>query len=90
MIERPSIFRGEEFLFALLLRMVQEHCSTMIAGELKSFGIAANADALKALANAGYVEIVEQADNRIRATVLPAGDELAARLSADKRASGQG
>jgi hypothetical protein len=89
MIERPSIFRGEEFLFALLLRMVQEHCSTMIAGELKSFEIEANADALKALAKAGYIDIVEQADNRIRATILPAADELADRLQAHKRASRQ-
>ncbi len=89
MTERPSVFRGEEFLFALLLRMVLEHCNTTIAGELKSFEIEANADALKALADAGYIEIVEQADNRIRATVLPAADELAARLLADKRASRQ-
>jgi hypothetical protein len=89
MIERPSIFRGEEFLFALLLRMVQEYCSTTIAGELKSFEIETNADAMKALAEAGCIEIVEQADNRIRANVLPSADELAARLLADNRASGQ-
>jgi hypothetical protein len=89
MIEPPSVFRGEEFLFALLLRMVQEHCNTTVAGELKSFEIEANADAIKALADAGYIEIIEQADNRVRATLLPAADALAARLLADKRARRQ-
>jgi hypothetical protein len=87
--QTPSNKFGEEFLLALLLHMVQEHCTTMIAGELKSFEIEANADAMKALAEAGYIEIVEQAGNRVRATVLPAADELATRFQTHKRASWQ-
>ena len=87
MIDRPVPFRGEEFLFALLLRMVREHCDTTVAGELKSFEREAHADAMKALAEAGYIEIIEQAGDRVRAMVLPAADGLMARLSADKNAN---
>jgi hypothetical protein len=84
MTDRPPPLFGEECVFALLFRMVQDHCSTMNAGELKSFGIEANADAMKALAESGFIEIVEQAENGIRAMVLPAGETLAARFVTEK------
>ena len=78
--------RGEDFLFALLLRIVLEHCSTTTEGELKSFRVEAHADAMEALAEAGYIEIVEQGSSGIRATTLPLGETLIARLLAEKNA----
>lgn len=87
MSDLPARLFGEDYFFALLLRMVQEYCSTMNTGELKSFGIEANADAMRALAEAGFIEIVEQTGERIRAVVLPAAEELVTRLRADKHVS---
>jgi hypothetical protein len=87
MTDRPSLLFGEDYFFALLLRMVLEHCSTMKAGELSSFAIQANADAMQALAEAGFIETFDQTDGRIRATVLPAADKLIAGLLADKHTS---
>jgi hypothetical protein len=84
MIELPARLFGEDYFFALLFRMVQEHCSTMNAGELNSFEIEANADAMRALAEAGFIEIVEQTSEHIRAVVLPAAEALVARLLAGK------
>jgi hypothetical protein len=85
MTDGALAFRGEQFLFALLLRMVQEHCSTTVAGELKSFGVEAHAEAMQALADAGYIEIAELEGNRLRARLLPAADALANQLFADRR-----
>ena len=84
MTDRPSQLFGEDYFFALLLRMVLEHCSTMTAGELSSFSIEANADAMQALAEAGLIETFDQTDGRIRATVLPAAEKLIAKFLADK------
>ena len=81
----PPLF-GEDYVTAILLRMVLEHCSTTDAGELDSFGIEANADAMRDLAQAGFIEIVEQTGERIRATVLPEAEALVARFLADKAA----
>jgi hypothetical protein len=78
---------GEGYVFALLFRLVQDHCGTTNAGELKSFGIGANGDAMKALAQAGFIEILDQADNDIRAVVIPAADALVARFLAERTAS---
>jgi hypothetical protein len=87
MTDRPSLLFGEGYFFALLLRMVLEHCSTMKAGELSSFTVEANADAMQALAKAGFIETFDQTDRRIRATVLPAAEKLIARFLADKHTS---
>jgi hypothetical protein len=84
--ERSPPLCGENYIFALLLRMVQEHCGTMNVGEIDSYAIEANADAMTALADAGFIEIVGQADGRMRATVLPKGEALAARFLAEKNA----
>jgi len=67
--------------------MVLEHCSTMTAGELSSFAIEANADAMQALAEAGLIKTFDQTDGRIRATVLPAAEKLIAGFLADKHAA---
>ena len=53
MTDRPPPLFGEECVFALLFRMVQDHCSTMNAGELKSYGIEANADGIVTLTSVG-------------------------------------
>jgi hypothetical protein len=87
MTDRPSPLFGEDYFFALLLRMVLEHCSTMTAGELSSFAIEANADAMQALAEAGLIKTFDQTDGRIRATVLPAAEKLIAGFLADKHAA---
>jgi len=82
MIDLHPPFLGEDYLFALLLRMVQEHCSTVTAGALDSFGLEAHADAMRALGDAGYIEITEQNGPHIRATILPAAETLVARFLA--------
>jgi hypothetical protein len=79
----PPLF-GEDYLSALLLRMVLEHCGTMKACELSDFTIEANADAIRALADAGLIRIVDEANGRIRATPLPSAETLIARYQADK------
>jgi hypothetical protein len=81
MTDRQSSLFGEDYFFAPLLRMVLEHCGTMTAGELSSFAIEANSDAMQALAKAGFIEILDQTDGRIRATVLPAAETLIAGFS---------
>jgi hypothetical protein len=87
MTDRPSPLFGEDYFFALLLRMVLEHCSTMTPGELSSFAIEANADAMRALAEAGFIETFDQTEGRIRAAVLPAAEKLIAGFLADKHTS---
>lgn len=77
-------FRGEDYLSALLLRMVMDHCATMNDGELSSFAIEIHADALQALAESGLIEIIERDGAQIRAKVLPAADELVTRFLSDR------
>lgn len=86
MSDRAIPLFGEDYFFALLLRMVQEHCGTMNAGEVDSYGIEANADAMKTLAEAGFIEVAERVDGRMRATVLPKGEALLARFLAERNA----
>jgi hypothetical protein len=86
MTGQPLPLFGEDYTVALLLRMVLEHCSAIDAGELDSFGIEANADAMRDLARAGFIEIVEHTGERIRAKVLPEAEELVTRLLTDKAA----
>jgi hypothetical protein len=84
MIDRQPPFFGEDYFFALLLRMVLEHCSTLEANEVDSYARESNADAMQVLEQAGYLEIIHRADGRIRATVLPEAHALVARLLAEK------
>jgi hypothetical protein len=54
MTDRPPPLFGEEYVFALLFRTVQDQCSTMNAGEFKSFGIETNADAVQQFLLCGF------------------------------------
>ncbi|HEX3984772.1 MAG TPA: hypothetical protein VHX12_13840 [Acidisoma sp.] len=81
----PSLF-GEDYVFALLLRMVREHCSTMTASEVDSYGVEAHADAMRSLVEAGFIEIIEQTNGRMRAKMHPKGEELVAQFLAERNA----
>jgi hypothetical protein len=87
MTDRLPILFGADYLYVLLLRMVLQHCGSMQAAELSDFAIEANADAIRALADAGFIRIVDQTDGRIRATVLPSAETLIARYLAEKAQS---
>lgn len=52
---------------------------------LDSYDIPANADAMKALAEPGYIEITQQRGQRIFARLLPEGRALIERLRADQQ-----
>jgi hypothetical protein len=54
------------------------------AGELNSFAIEANSEAMLALADAGLIQIVSNADGRVIATVLPEAEILEARLMSER------
>jgi hypothetical protein len=54
---------------------------------LSSFAIEANADAMQALAEAGFIETFDQTDGRVRAKVLPTAEKLIAKYLADKHTS---
>jgi hypothetical protein len=66
----PRSRAPEEHLSAVLLRMVLDHC-TRPEGTLDSFGRLANAEAMRLLAEHGFIRIHEQAGDRLRATVTP-------------------
>jgi hypothetical protein len=69
--EARRVRTPEEWLTAALLRMVLEHCARP-EGALDSFGRAANAEAMRLLAEDGFIRIDDDAgDDRIRATMLP-------------------
>ncbi len=62
---------GEDWLAALLLQMVLQHCGTAQPDELDSYAITANADAMTALHELGYIEITDQAGRRrLRASIV--------------------
>jgi hypothetical protein len=74
----------EDYLSALLLAMLLEHCrtaSTATGGELVSRGIKADTDAMLRCAEDGFIEITKQAGPRVFAVVLPEGRALLERLS---------
>ena len=60
----------EEWLTAALLRMVLDHCARP-EGTLDSFGWRSNAEAMRLVAEAGFIQIDAEDGDRIRATVLP-------------------
>lgn len=72
-------------LYAALLQVVAQHCATSPvftgrdADMLDSFGIKANAEAMALLAEAGLVEIEEEAGGRIIGRVSEAGRKILAR-----------
>ena len=79
-----EIDRREDYLSALLLAMLLEHCrtaSTATGGELFSRGIAADTHAMLHCAEAGLIEITKQLGPRVFAVVLPEGWALLERLA---------
>lgn len=60
----------EEWLTATLLRMVLEHCARPNGGQLDSFGWPVNAEAMRMLADAGFLSIEHEAGDEVRATVV--------------------
>lgn len=78
--------RGEDYLHALLLAMLVQHCE-IAAVELDSDAIRANADAMDACAEAGLIDITAQAGGRRIGVVRPEGWTLLHRLrtAQDKR-----
>jgi hypothetical protein len=67
----------EEQLSAVLLRMVLDHCARP-EGTLDSFGRLANAEAMRVLAEDGFIRIDEDSGNRLRATVMPQAESFLA------------
>jgi len=67
---------SEGWLFAALLDMVDEHCTTTEPGRVKSFGWRSNARAMRLLAQAEYLEIDREDGDDIEARILPKAREL--------------
>jgi hypothetical protein len=67
----------EECLTAALLRMVLDHCARP-EGTLDSYTRRANAEAMRLLAEAGFIRIDDDTGDRIRATMLPEADAFLA------------
>jgi hypothetical protein len=79
----PRLF-GEEYFLVLMLRMVIEYCTTIKEGEIRSFSIESNTDAIRALAETGLVEITKSEGDDITAIVLPKGIDLVSRFFAER------
>jgi hypothetical protein len=67
----------EDWLFAALLRMVLEHCAND-KGALDSWGLRANSEAMRLLAEPGFIRIDTDIGGRLRASVLPDADAFLA------------
>jgi hypothetical protein len=80
MSELPEIGTGEEELFATLLSVVEQACSTMEDNELDSWALSSYARAMRLLSGAGFIEIQSEADGRVLARVTPEGAALLDRL----------
>jgi hypothetical protein len=73
----------EDWLLEALLRMVLDHCARP-DGTLDSYMRPANAEAMRLLAEAGFISVDSEIDDRIRATPLQqAKDFLAWMAKAD-------
>jgi hypothetical protein len=80
---------GEEWVTALLLQMLVEHCRIMgRTDELNSAGIAANEDAMREL-DGELIEITHETHDRIFAKVTAEGRALLERLQAELDADEQ-
>ena len=80
---------GEEWVTALLLKMVVEHCATGKPYDLSSHGIAANEDAMHEL-NGAEIEITHETAQCIFANVTPEGRALLEKLRAELEATNRG
>lgn len=58
----------EQWLTATLLRMVLEGCANL-KGALDSFGWPAAAEAMRCLAQAGFIQTDDESGGQVRATV---------------------
>src|SRR5947209_1387481 len=76
----PFYFRAKEYLCALLLATVMEHCSTGTGEMLDSGGVRSNAEDMVACAQGGLIQITGQEGGRIFGTVTPDGHALIERL----------
>ena len=82
MTDAAAIVDPEQWLFSALLDMVVAHCATS-ENKLDSFvGWPANENAMRLLAEAGFIEITSEREGRIEAKLLPAASALAARVEA--------
>jgi hypothetical protein len=70
--DERQIRMPEEWLTLALLRMVLEHCARPEAATLDSFGWRSNAEAMRILADSGFIRIDAEDGDCIRATVMPA------------------
>ena len=83
------ILDPEQWLFSALLDMVVAHCATP-ENTLDSFaGWPANENAMRFLAEAGFIEITREGEGRIEAKLSPAGIDLTARVAAAQGRGGQ-
>jgi hypothetical protein len=85
MPESPQIgvLRGEEYLLALLLRVIEEACSNG-AGKLNSWQRPAYAAALRELASNGLVMIGSDSDREVIAKVTRQGEAFLKRLEEEE------
>ena len=82
------IIDPEQWLFSALLDMVMAHCETS-ENKLDSFvGWPANENAMRLLAEAGFIEITSEHEGRIKAKPLPAASALTARVEAARNRGG--
>jgi hypothetical protein len=75
---------GEEPAAALLLVMVLHHCGTEQPDRLDSKAIPANAEAMIACAEDGYIDLTGESDGRLFAVVLPEARALIKRHRAEQ------
>jgi hypothetical protein len=84
MSNEADILDPEAWLFSALLDMVIAHCERS-ENRLDSFGWPANENAMRLLAEAGFIEITSEREGRIEAKPLPAARALTARVEAARR-----
>jgi len=85
MTETADVLDPVAWLFSALLDMVMAHCQ-ISENKLDSLvGWPANRNAMRLLAEAGFIEITSDLGGRITADVLPAAGALTARIEAARR-----
>ena len=68
--DKARVKTSEDWLLAILFRLVLDHCARP-EGTLDSYERQANAEAMRLLADAGFIRVDEDVGGRVRATVLP-------------------
>ena len=81
--QSPPLY-GEEWVAALLLQMIVEHCATAPPDHLHSHNVRANAEAIIELFYSGEIEIIEEAGDDIAAKLTAKGRALLERLRAGR------